>query len=43
LRAPDVRIEKPHAGCSGVPFMNSITSFSPMACSMNSRISLFSI
>ena len=23
--APEVRMEKPHAGCCGVPFMKSIT------------------
>ena len=36
-------MEKPHAGCSGVPFMKSITWFSAMAFSMNSRISLLSM
>ena len=39
LSAPAVRVEKPHAGCSGVPFMKSITWFSAIAFSMNSRIS----
>ena len=29
--AATVRAEKPHAGCSGVPFMNRITSCSPIA------------
>jgi hypothetical protein len=41
LSAADVRIEKPHAGCSGTPFMNSITRFSSMAFWMKSRISSF--
>src|SRR5688500_3459393 len=36
-------MEKPHLGCSGVPFMNSITLFSPIAFSRNSRISAFVI
>ena len=39
FRAPDVRIEKPQAGCWGVPFMKSITLFSLMAFSMKPRIS----
>ena len=39
LRAPAVRAEKPHAGWSGVPFMNSITRFSSIACWMKLRIS----
>ena len=33
-------MEKPQAGCSGVPFMKSITSFSSIAFSMKSRISV---
>ena len=41
LSAPAVRAEKPQAGWSGVPFMNSITRFSSIACSMKSRISSF--
>ena len=30
-RIATVRAEKPHIGCSGVPFMNRITSFSSIA------------
>ena len=41
--APDARIEKPHAGCCGVPFMKSITRFSLMAFSMKALISSFVI
>ena len=41
--APDVRIEKPQAGCWGVPFMKSITLFSLIAFSMKPRISSFVI
>ena len=33
------RIEKPHMGRSGVPFMNSITRFSEIALSSASAIS----
>ena len=36
-----MRALKPHAGASGVPFMNSITGFSSIACWMKSRISSF--
>ena len=36
-----MRIEKPHAGWSGVPFMNSITRFSSIASSRKERISSF--
>ena len=43
LRAPEARIEKPHAGCCGVPFMKSITLFSLIAFSMKLRISSFVI
>ena len=32
-------MEKPHAGCCGVPFMKSITLFSLIAFSMKLRIS----
>jgi hypothetical protein len=39
LSAADVRIEKPHAGWSGVPFMKSITGLSRIASSKNERIS----
>ena len=39
LRAPEARAENPHAGWLGVPFMNSITWFSSIACWMKSRIS----
>ena len=35
-----VRAEKPHAGASGVPFMNRITGFSEIALSIASRIGL---
>ena len=37
-RAATVRAEKPHAGASGVPFMNRITSLCSMASAMASRI-----
>src|SRR5579875_1212567 len=37
-----VRAEKPHAGASGVPFMNRITSCSAIACAIASRIGLLS-
>src|SRR5215207_6012103 len=36
-RAAEVRAEKPHMGCSGVPFMKRMTSFSEIACSIASR------
>ena len=35
-----VRAEKPHAGASGVPFMNRITGFSEIALWSASRIGL---
>ena len=41
LSAAEVRIENPQAGCSGVPFMKSITWFSSIAFWMKSRISSF--
>jgi hypothetical protein len=41
--APEARMENPHAGCCGVPFMKSITLFSLMAFSMKLRISSFVI
>ena len=34
-----MRIENPQAGCSGVPFMKSITGFSSIACWRKARIS----
>ena len=37
-RAATVRAEKPHMGCSGVPFMKRMTGFSPIAWAMASRI-----
>ena len=37
-RAATVRAEKPHPGCSGVPFMNSSTGFCSIACVIASRI-----
>ena len=43
LSAPDARIEKPQAGCWGVPFMKSITRFSLIEFSMKPRISSFVI
>ena len=36
--AATVRAEKPHIGCSGVPFMKRITRFSPIASAIASRI-----
>src|SRR5215207_1719048 len=36
-RAPAVRAEKPHIGCSGVPFMKRITGFDLIASSIASR------
>src|SRR3954454_21399466 len=41
FRAAEERIEKPHAGWSGVPFMKSITEFSSIACWRKARISSF--
>ena len=43
VEAPEVRMENPQAGCSGVPFMKSITLFSLIAFSMKSRISVLVI
>src|SRR6202020_1140124 len=37
-RIATVRAEKPHAGASGVPFINRITGFSPIASWIASRI-----
>src|SRR6202035_1094821 len=37
-RMATVRAEKPQAGASGVPFMNRITFFSPIASAIASRI-----
>src|SRR6185437_1009776 len=39
-RAATVRAEKPHAGASGVPFMNRITLCSEIASAIASRIGL---
>ena len=41
--AATVRAEKPHAGCSGVPFMNRITACSSIASGMASRMGLLSL
>src|SRR5262245_5767789 len=41
--AATVRAEKPHAGCSGEPFMKRITGCSSMACWSASRISVASL
>jgi len=38
--AAAVRAEKPHIGCSGVPFMKRMTSFSSIACLIASRSGL---
>src|SRR5919108_429821 len=38
LRAATVRAEKPHIGCSGVPFMKRMTSWSRIASEMASRM-----
>ena len=35
-----MRAEKPHAGASGLPFMNRITGFSEIASWIASRIGL---
>src|SRR5204863_101643 len=40
--AATVRAENPHAGCSGVPFMNRITRLSSIALLMASRICVLS-
>ena len=41
-RIATVRAENPHAGASGVPFMNRITSCSAIASAIASRIGLVS-